>query len=108
MIFGIPARDALPGAITSHEEKKYASKVTAIALAAIAIVLFAASCALWGLGTSPGMMLTGMNFFPYLVGSVIGCVTIAVASGAGLFTLKTLYHSAQISRFTHALSHQSS
>ncbi len=101
-IFSIPAKEQLPEAIRAQSDQKYASKVTAIALGAIAVILFGGSCALWGLGTSPGMILTGMSFFPYLIGSVLGCVTMGVASGAALFTLKTLYHATQEHRFTHA------
>lgn len=100
--FSLPSD--LKQGVKEQQTSKYSAKVTAIALGAITVFLFAASCALWGLGTSPGMMLTGVSFFPYLIGSVIGCITLGVAIGGVLFSLKYGYHSTQEARFTTALT----
>jgi len=94
---------ALRQGCREQQALKYPAKVTAIALGAITVLLFASSCAMWGLGTSPGMMLTGVSFFPFLVGSIVGCVTLGVGIGGALFTLKYAYHATQESRMYTAL-----
>jgi hypothetical protein len=75
-----------------HQESLRSAKVTAIALAAVALVLTALSCVLWGVGTSPGMMLTGMNFFPYLAGTFLGAISMCVGAGSLIFAVKMAYH----------------
>jgi len=75
-----------------HVIEKAESKRVALALTTLSIVMLALSCILWGIGTSPGMMLTGVNFVPYLAGVFFAAVNVGIVAAAAGFVLKTLYH----------------
>lgn len=79
------------------------AKITALALAAVALVVAATACVMWGIGTSPGMMLTGMNFFHYLAGTFFGAISIGVAAGVAIFTIKMMAHEYRLGQIEGAL-----
>ncbi|MBS0623042.1 MAG: hypothetical protein JSS62_00285 [Verrucomicrobia bacterium] len=76
-----------------HLQRYQDAKHTAVALGGVAIVLASATFLLWGFGTSPGGVLTGISFVPYMVGTLVGTVNIGVVAGVALFALKMGYHS---------------
>ncbi len=76
------------------------ARTTAIGLIVTAILLCVGALCLLGLGCSPGMMLTGINFVPYLLGIVVMGVSIGVASMSLLFAMKAACHKARLSYCT--------
>lgn len=84
--------EALTPSHVSHQQSYERSRSTAVALTAVAIVILALSCVLWGFGTSPGMVLSGVGFVPYLAGTFLGAVAVGVLGGIACCTTKMIYH----------------
>jgi hypothetical protein len=73
-----------PQTAASAAKKERDLKITAFVLGLLALLLSAASFALFGFGTLSPTWMGGLGMFPYLGGAVLGFIAVGLVIGMGV------------------------
>lgn len=84
--------DIVPIDKEAEGQKFREARVTAIALALIALFLAGFGLMLMGVGTTPSTMTFGFGIFPYLIGSLLGFLSVGVVLSSVPCVAKALFH----------------